>query len=126
MNSKIKELVNQERKDLPEMRVGDTVKIYYKFTERGKERIQAFEGTIIARKGSGISETMTVRGAAAGVMMEKIIPVHSPKIDRVETIKSGKVRRAKLYFIRNVVGKKSRLKRRAEKPAPEKDQENDS
>ena len=69
---------------------------------------------------------MTVRGAAAGVMMEKIIPVHSPKIDRVETIKSGKVRRAKLYFIRNVVGKKSRLKRRAEKPAPEKDQENDS
>ncbi len=115
------EIINQKREDLPEMQVGDTIKIYYKFSDKGKERVQAFEGVVIARKGAGISETMTVRGSAAGVMMEKIIPVHSPKIDRVETIKRGKVRRAKLYYLRNVVGKRARLKRKIEKPTSEEE-----
>ena len=121
MTSEKSEMKDQRRDDLPEMRVGDTIKIYYKFTEKDKERIQAFEGTVIARRGSGISETMTVRGPAAGVMMEKVIPVHSPKIQKVETIKRGKVRRAKLYYLRSVVGKKAKLKRKIEKPAPEKE-----
>ncbi len=120
MTSEKKELKDQKREDLPEMRVGDTVKIYYKFTEKEKERVQAFEGVIISRKGAGISETMIIRGPAAGVMMEKIIPVHSPNIQKVETVKRGKVRRSKLYYLRDVVGKKAKLKRRIEKPIAEK------
>jgi large subunit ribosomal protein L19 len=114
-NEKI-EIKDQKRDDLPEMRVGDTIKVYYKFTEKDKERVQPFEGVIISRRGSGISETMIIRGPAAGTMMEKIIPVHSPNIQKVETVKRGKVRRAKLYFLRDVVGKKTKLKRRIEKP----------
>ncbi len=121
MTSEKREIKDQRRDDLPEMRVGDTIKIHYKFTEKDKERVQAFEGVVIARKGSGISETMTVRGPAAGVMMEKVIPVHSPNIQKVETVKRGKVRRAKLYFLRDVIGKKAKLKRRIEKPTPEKE-----
>ncbi len=118
MNNEIKD---QKRSDLPEMRVGDTIKVYYKFTEKDKERIQAFEGVIIARKGSGISENMIVRGPAAGVMMEKTIPVHSPNIQKVETVKRGKVRRSKLYYLRNVIGKKAKLKRRIEKTVSEEE-----
>lgn len=110
---------NQKRDDLPEMRVGDTIKMYYKFTEKDKERVQAFEGVIIARKGAGISQNIIIRGLVAGVMMEKIIPVHSPNIKKVETIKRGKVRRSKLYYLRNVAGKKAKLKRRIEKPSQE-------
>ncbi|MCD5384742.1 MAG: 50S ribosomal protein L19 [Candidatus Pacebacteria bacterium] len=117
------ELRDQIRTDLPEMSVGDTIKLYYKFTEKDKKRVQAFEGVIISRRGAGISENMTLRGPAAGVMMEKIIPVHSPNIDKVETIKRGKVRRSKLYYLRDVVGKKAKLKRRIEKPSASIDKE---
>jgi large subunit ribosomal protein L19 len=110
------------RSDLPQVRVGDTIKLYYKFVEKDKERIQPFEGTIIAKKGSGISETMTIRGSLSKIMMEKIIPVHSPNIDRIELIKRGKVRRAKLYYLRSAIGKRARLKRKEEAPVPKKEE----
>ena len=100
------------RTDLPQVSVGDTIKIYYKFVEKGKERTQPFEGLVIAKKGSGISETMTIRGSISGFMMEKIIPVHSPNIDRIELIKKSKIRRAKLYYLRTAIGKRLRLKRK--------------
>jgi len=92
--------------------VGDTIKIYYKFKEKDKERVQPFEGIVIAKKGGGISETMTIRGSVANVMMERIIPVHSPNISKIELIKRGKIRRAKLYFLRDAIGKRARLKRK--------------
>ncbi len=111
------------RKDLPETRIGDTIKIYYKFTEKGKERVQPFEGIIIRKKGSDISATMTIRGSSSGVMMEKIIPINSPNIEKIEIIKKGKVRRAKLYYLRTAIGKRLRLKRRTNK---EKKVDNDN
>ena len=103
---------NQPRTDLPQLKVGHTIKLYYKFTEKGKERVQPFEGIIIAKKGGGISETMTIRGSSSGVMMERIIPVNSPNIDKVEILKEGKTRKAKLYHLRKAVGKRARLKRK--------------
>ncbi len=106
---------NELRTNLPEVRVGDTIKIYYKFVEKGKERVQPFEGTIISKKGSGISEMMTIRGSLSKVMMERIIPVHSPNIDKIEVIKRSKVRRAKLYYLRSAIGKRARLKRKEDK-----------
>jgi large subunit ribosomal protein L19 len=115
MNNTKSFIENELRSDLPENRVGDTIKIYYKFTEKGKERIQPFEGIIIAKKGSDISETMTIRGSVSGVMMEKIIPVNSPNIEKIEIVKKGKVRRAKLYYLRTAIGKRLRLKRRLNK-----------
>ncbi len=114
------------RTDLPKVSVGDTIKVYYKFTEKGKERTQPFEGVVIRKKGSDISETMTIRGPVSGVMMEKIIPVHSPNIEKIETVKKGKVRRAKLYYLRTAIGKRLRLKRKEDKKpfvAKEKEEE---
>jgi len=119
MTTEKKEMKDQKRDDLPEIRVGDTIKVYYKFKEKDKERIQAFEGILISQRGSGISKTMIIRGPAAGVMMEKVIPVHSPNIQKIEIVKRGKVRRSKLYYLRGVIGKKAKLKRRIEKPTPE-------
>lgn len=87
-----------------EFRVGDTVKVDVKIIEGNKERVQAFEGTVIARKGSGISETFTVRKISYGVGVERVFPVHSPKIANITIIKNGKVRRAKLNFLRKLVG----------------------
>ena len=109
------------RTDLPRVSIGDTIKVYYKFVEKGKERTQPFEGLVIAKKGSGVSEMMTIRGLTSGVMMEKIIPVHSPNIDRIETVKKGKVRRAKLYYLRTAIGKKLRLKRKDDRKKITKD-----
>jgi large subunit ribosomal protein L19 len=112
--------MKKEEKNIPEVRIGYTIKIYYKFREKEKERVQAFEGVVIALNGSGISSTMTIRGSAAGEMMEKIIPIESPNIEKIEIIKKGKVRRAKLYYLRSVIGKKAKLKRKIEKtPKPE-------
>ena len=110
-----------------DVRIGDTIKIYYKFKEKDKdkERVQAFEGVVIARKGAGISETMTIRGVAAGFMMEKIIPVNSPNIQKIEIVKRGKVRRAKLYYLRAISGKKAKLKRRIEKVLASPEQQED-
>jgi len=120
MTTEKREIKDQKRDDLPEIRVGDTIKVYYKFKEKDKERIQAFEGILISQRGSGISKTMIIRGPAAGVMMEKVIPVHSPNIQKIEIVKRGKVRRSKLYYLRGMIGKKAKLKRKIEKPISEK------
>lgn len=90
--------------NVPEFRVGDTVRVSVRITEGSKERIQAYEGTVMGRKGSSISETFTVRKESAGVGVDRVFPVHSPKLAKIEVIKKGKVRRAKLNFLRNVVG----------------------
>ena len=90
--------------NVPEFRVGDTVRVDVKIIEGKRERIQAFEGIVIARKGGGVSETFTVRKTSYGVGVERIFPVHSPSIAKIEVVKKGKVRRAKLTFLRNMVG----------------------
>jgi len=101
------------KKGLPDIKPGDTVKVYQKIKEKDKERIQAFEGVILARKhGKGISATITVRRVVSGVGVEKIFPLHSPTIEKIEISKKGKVRRAKLYYLREAKGKKARLKRK--------------
>jgi len=100
------------RKDLPDVRSGDTVKIYQKFKEGDKERTQIFEGIIIARKhGKGLSATITVRKEVSGIGIEKIFPLHLPSIEKIEVLKRGKTRRAKLYYLREARGKKAKLKR---------------
>lgn len=90
--------------NIPEFRVGDTVRVDVKIIEGKRERIQAFEGIVMARKGSGISETFTVRKISYGVGVERVFPVHSPKVAKITVIRSGKVRRAKLTFLRKMVG----------------------
>jgi len=105
---------NQLNPNLPEFRVGDTVRVDVKIIEGKRERIQAFEGTVTARKGGGISETFTVRKVSYGVGVERIFPMHSPKIANITVIKKGKVRRAKLTFLKNVVGT-YRIKERGQK-----------
>ena len=101
---------DQLRSDLPELNIGDTIKLYVKVKEGAKERIQMFEGTIISKKHGGISETFTVRRVAYGVGVERTFPVNSPMIDRIEKVRSGKVRRAKLYYLRDRVGKAAKVK----------------
>ena len=98
--------------ELPEMNVGDTVRVDVKGKEGNRERIQAFEGTIIAKKHGGINETITVRRISYGVGCEKVFPVHSPSIAAVTTVRKGKVRRAKLYYLRDRVGKAAKVKER--------------
>lgn len=100
------------RNDVPEFRPGDTVRVSVKIVEGDKERIQDFEGVCIRRKGSGISETFTVRRVSYGVGMERIFPLHSPKVDRIQVVRQGKVRRAKLYYLRQLRGKKARIAER--------------
>ena len=94
----------------PVIRVGDTVKVHVKIREGERERIQVFEGTIIAKKGSGVSETFTVRRVSYGVGVERVFPVHSPNVAKVELVRSGKVRRSKLYYLRDRVGKAAKVK----------------
>lgn len=107
----IKALTNEQLKEnVPVINVGDTVKIYNKIKEGTRERIQLFEGTVIAKNGGGISETFTVRRISYGIGVEKTFPVHSPNVEKVEIVRSGKVRRAKLYYLRNKVGKDSKVK----------------
>jgi large subunit ribosomal protein L19 len=88
---------------------GDQVKVYFKIVEGGNERIQIFEGVVIRMKGSGLSETFTVRKVSFGVGIERIFPINSPRIDKVEVVRHGKVRRAKLYYLRNLSGKAARI-----------------
>ena len=102
----------QMRKDIPEFRPGDTVSVHTKVVEDGRERIQVFEGTVIARRGSGLKETFTVRKISYGVGVERIFPVHSPRIDKIEVVRKGKVRRAKLYYMRKLRGKAARIQER--------------
>ncbi len=96
--------------EVPELNIGDTVKVHVKIKEGDKSRIQVFEGTIIAKKHGGVSETFTVRRVAHGCGIERVFPVHSPVVDKVEIVRSGKVRRAKLYYLRNRVGKAAKVK----------------
>jgi large subunit ribosomal protein L19 len=102
----------QIKKDIPDFRPGDTVKVYTKVVEGGRERIQVFEGTVIARRGGGLRETFTVRKVSYGVGVERIFPLNSPRIDKIEVVKKGRVRRAKLYYMRNLRGKAARIKER--------------
>lgn len=92
------------------VKIGDYVKVHLRIVEGNRERIQIFEGTVIARKGQGLSETMTVRRVSYGVGVERILPVHSPKIEKIEIVRRGRVRRAKLYYLRNRVGKAAKIK----------------
>ena len=92
------------------IKVGNTVKIWVKIREGERERLQAFEGTVIARKGSGVSETFTVRRVSYGVGVERVFPIHSPNVDKIELIRTGKVRRSKLYYLRDRVGKAAKVK----------------
>ena len=94
----------------PAIRVGDVVKVHVKIREGERERIQVFEGTIIARKGAGVSETFTVRRVSYGVGVERVFPVNSPNVAKVETVRRGKVRRSKLYYLRARVGKAAKVK----------------
>lgn len=98
--------------ELPPMNVGDTVRVIVRVKEGNRERTQAYEGTIIAKKHGGINETITVRRISYGVGCEKVFPVHSPSIVSVATVRRGKVRRAKLYYLRDRVGKKAKVKER--------------
>ena len=107
----MKALTSQYMKEeLPQMNVGDTVRVHVKIKEGSRERIQIFEGTVIAKKHGGIEETITVRRISYGVGCEKVFPVHSPTIVSVETVRRGKVRRAKLYYLRDRVGKRAKVK----------------
>ena len=111
MHHIIQEITKEQlRTDLPAFRPGDTVRVHVKVTEGSRERIQVFEGVVIKRRGGGISETFTVRKISYGVGVERTFPVHSPKIDKLEVVRRGKVRRAKLYYLRNLRGKAARIK----------------
>ena len=106
----IRALENEQlRSDLPFIEIGDYVKVHVKIKEGTRERIQIFEGTVIAKKGCGLRETFTVRRLSYGVGVERIFPVHSPKIEKIEKVRRGKVRRAKLYYLRKRVGKSARV-----------------
>ena len=94
----------------PVVEIGDTVRVHIKVKEGNRERIQVFEGTVIAKKHGGIEETFTVRRVSYGVGVEKVFPVHAPSIEKIETVRRGKVRRAKLYYLRNRVGKAAKVK----------------
>ncbi|HCG99776.1 MAG: 50S ribosomal protein L19 [Actinomycetota bacterium] len=100
----------QLRDDIPSFRAGDTVKVHYKVVEAGRERIQVFQGAVIKKQNGGIRETFTVRKMSFGVGVERTFPMHSPKVAKIEVLSRGKVRRAKLYYIREKIGKKARIK----------------
>ncbi|MFY9382210.1 MAG: 50S ribosomal protein L19 [Eubacteriales bacterium] len=111
MNKKIDALVNEQLKTVvPQFKIGDTVRVYNRIKEGAKERIQIFEGTVIARHGGGISETFKVRRIAYGCGVEKTFPLHSPVVEKVEVVRQGKVRRAKLYYLRGRKGKRSKVR----------------
>ena len=100
------------KKDIPSLKIGDTVKIGVKIIEGSKERVQFYEGTIIAKNNSGINTTITVRKVLQGIGVERVFLIHSPKLDSITVLRSSKVRRAKLYYLRNLKGKASRLKQK--------------
>ncbi|WP_217585626.1 50S ribosomal protein L19 [Lentibacillus saliphilus] len=113
MQKLIEEITQEQlRTDHPEFRAGDTVKVHVKVVEGSRERIQVFEGVVIKRQNGGISETFTVRKLSYGVGVERTFPVHSPRIEKIEVSRRGIVRRAKLYYLRNLRGKAARIKER--------------
>lgn len=103
----------QIRDDIPDFLVGDNVKVYYRITEGNRERIQVFQGDVIRRQGASVRETFTVRKVSFGVGVERTFPVHSPKIDHIEIVRHGEVNRAKLYYLRNKVGKAAKIREKA-------------
>ena len=103
----------QIKQDIPDFVVGDNVKVHYRITEGNRERIQVFQGDVIRRQGAGARETFTVRKISFNVGVERTFPVHSPKIDKIEVVRQGAVRRAKLYYIRKKVGKAAKIKEKA-------------
>ena len=103
--NKIEKITNKQlNPSVPEFRVGDTVRVGVRIIEGKKERVQAFEGVVISRKGTGVSETFTVRKMSSGIGVERIFPIHSPKLESITVVRKGKARRAKLYYARNIVG----------------------
>ena len=108
----INKLKEQLKKKIPEIPVGDTIKVGVKIQEGGKERIQPYEGTVIAKRNGGINETITVRRVFQGVGVERVFLIHSPRVATIQIIRRGKVRRAKLYYLRGRVGKSTRIKQR--------------
>lgn len=98
------------KKEMPEICIGDTVKVHVLIKEGNRERIQVFEGTVIARKHGGVNETFTVRRVSYGVGVERVFPIHSPKVDKVEVVRKGRVRRSKLYYLRDRAGKAAKVK----------------
>lgn len=111
MNPLIQSLTEgQLRSDIPEFRSGDTVRVHAKVVEGTRERIQIFEGVVISRKGQGISEMYTVRKISGGIGVERTFPIHTPRVDKIEVVRYGKVRRAKLYYLRALQGKAARIK----------------
>ena len=109
----IQALVQEQlRSDIPEFAPGDTVRVHVKVVEGTRERIQAFEGVVIARSGTGVRETFTVRRISYGVGVERTFPVHSPRLDKIQLMRRGIVRRAKLYYLRNLTGKAARIRER--------------
>ena len=106
----IKELTKSQIKEMPEINVGDTVKVHVKIKEGSRERVQVFEGIVIAKKHGGIEETITVRRLSYGVGVEKVFPINSPTIEKIETVRHGFVRRAKLYYLRERVGKAAKVR----------------
>ena len=103
----------QIKQDLPEFHVGDNVKVHYRITEGNRERIQVFQGDVIRRQGEAVRETFTVRKISFSIGVERTFPVHSPKIEKIEVTRKGDVRRAKLYYLRNKVGKAAKIKEKA-------------
>ncbi len=111
MNDIIKKIEDAQLKaELPEFRVGDTIKVYAKIKEGNRERTQVFEGTVIKRQNGGVKETFTVRKFSNGIGVEKSWPLHSPIVEKIEVVRHGKVRRAKLYYLRERVGKAAKVK----------------
>jgi|1185.fasta_scaffold1866169_1 large subunit ribosomal protein L19 len=106
----IEALEKQMQRELPAFRVGDNVRVHYRITEGDKERIQVFQGTVIRKSGGGIGRTFSVRKRSAGVGVERVFPYHSPRIEKLEIVSHGRVRRARLYFLRELQGKAARLK----------------
>lgn len=100
----------QIKENKPEFNIGDTVKVHVKIKEGNRERVQVFEGTVIAKRGGGVSETFTVRRVSYGVGVEKVFPVNSPNVEKVDVVRRGKVRRSKLYYLRDRVGKAAKVK----------------
>ena len=108
--SLIDQIEAAQKKDVKvQFKAGDTVRVFFKVVEGGNERIQAFEGVVIQKKGTGLTETFTVRKISFGVGVERIFPIHSPRIDKIQVIRQGKVRRAKLYYLRDLAGKAARI-----------------
>ncbi|MBN1299794.1 MAG: 50S ribosomal protein L19 [Melioribacteraceae bacterium] len=113
---KIKELIgDEERTDLPSFKPGDRIRVHVRVIEGDKERIQPYEGDVIAVKGTGLTKSFTVRKISSGVGVERVFPFNSPKIAKVEIVREGKVRRAKLYYLRNLSGKAARIKDKNQK-----------